>query len=365
MKILLIFTLCLISDGGASKKVTGYSGGGVFIKCKYGAKVTQRPKYFCKGSMSVCSDQIKTGNKTQWVNSGRFSLFDDTNSSEFWVMIRALTVQDTGTYQCGVYITSGNDIKTSVNLNVKEDLSYGKSISKTVHAGEDLTVSCKYPESLKNHPKFVCRRLQTAACSYSTSVKESTKYLKTGKISQYDDRENQIFIVSIRDVTEQDSGEYWCGAEVLWRADYGYKVYFTRIDLTVTGFPASTVITVSVILLMLLTGIIILILTLQNRHKMQAGTTFQNSGNDQGVPCDVHEYEEIKITRRLSASNAEMSTVYVTAQLPTISSDHHAAYVKRGLPTNPCDSAVYSSAQLSTIPSDQNIYSKAQLPTCL
>ncbi|KAK3505751.1 hypothetical protein QTP70_021368, partial [Hemibagrus guttatus] len=33
MKILLFFTLCLISDGGVSKKVTGYSGGGVLIKC--------------------------------------------------------------------------------------------------------------------------------------------------------------------------------------------------------------------------------------------------------------------------------------------------------------------------------------------
>ncbi|XP_047669163.1 polymeric immunoglobulin receptor-like isoform X2 [Tachysurus fulvidraco] len=342
MNILLIFTLCLISDGGASNEVTGYSGGGILIKCKYGAKVTQSPKYFCKGSMSVCSDQIKTGNKNQWVNSGRYSLFDDTKSSAFWVMIRKLTVLDTGMYQCGVNVTTGNDIKTSVELKIKEDLSYKRSISKTVHAGGNLTVSCKYPKSLKSHPKFVCRRLQTAACSYNTSVKESTKYVKTGKISPYDDREKQIFSVSIRDVTEQDSGEYWCGAEVPCRSDQGYKVYFTRIDLTVTGFPASTVIAVSVILLLLLIGIIILILTLKNRHKMQAGT-FQNSGNDQGVPLDVHEYEEIKITRRLSASNAEMSTVYVTAQLPTISADRHAAYTE--LPTKPCDSAVYSFAQ--------------------
>ncbi|XP_026999252.2 uncharacterized protein LOC125138379 isoform X1 [Tachysurus fulvidraco] len=376
MNILLIFTLCLISDGGASNEVTGYSGGGILIKCKYGAKVTQSPKYFCKGSMSVCSDQIKTGNKNQWVNSGRYSLFDDTKSSAFWVMIRKLTVLDTGMYQCGVNVTTGNDIKTSVELKIKEDLSYKRSISKTVHAGGNLTVSCKYPKSLKSHPKFVCRRLQTAACSYNTSVKESTKYVKTGKISPYDDREKQIFSVSIRDVTEQDSGEYWCGAEVPCRSDQGYKVYFTRIDLTVTGFPASTVIAVSVILLLLLIGIIILILTLKNRHKMQETWlhkgvqqisytllrhillakehsdfwdkrpptgTFQNSGNDQGVPLDVHEYEEIKITRRLSASNAEMSTVYVTAQLPTISADRHAAYTE--LPTKPCDSAVYSFAQ--------------------
>ncbi|XP_047669170.1 polymeric immunoglobulin receptor-like isoform X6 [Tachysurus fulvidraco] len=304
MKILLIFTLCLISDGGASNEVTGYSGGGILIKCKYDAKVTQRPKYFCKDSISVCSDQIKTGDKNQWVNSGRFSLFDDTNSSEFWVMIRELTVQDTGMYYCGVDITSGTDIKALVNLNVKEDLSYGKSISKIVHAGEDLAVSCKYPESLRSHPKFVCRRLQTAACFYNTSVKESTKYAKTGKIFLYDDREKQIFSVSIRDVNEQDSGEYWCGAEVPWRSDQGYKVYFTRIDLTVIGFPASTVITVSVILLLLLIGIIIL--TLQNRHKMQAAGAAsvgrhsdQDSGNKKRVCLALCDYEEMKYAESL------------------------------------------------------------------
>ncbi|XP_058259611.1 CMRF35-like molecule 2 [Hemibagrus wyckioides] len=257
MKILLIFTLCLISDGRASKQVTGSSGGGVLIKCKYGTKVRESPKYFCKGPKRDCSEQIKTAVKNEWVNSGRFSLFDNTTSAEFWVMIRALTVQDTGTYHCGVYISNRNDIHTSVELKVNE------------------------------------------------------------------------------------------------------------------GFPASTVITVSVILLLLLIGIIILILTLQNRCKMRAGTdiiglrSVQNSGNDQGVPLDVHEYEEIKDTTCLSASNTKIFTVYATAQLPTIPSVHHTAYAKMELPTNPSDSAVYSTAQRPTIPSDQNIYYKAQLPTNL
>ncbi|MCJ8729219.1 hypothetical protein PDJAM_G00103610 [Pangasius djambal] len=81
MKILLIFTLCLISDGGASKEVTGYSGGGVLIKCKYDAEFTQNQKYFCKGSSPGCNDPIKMGAKNKWVNPGRFSLFDDTKIS--------------------------------------------------------------------------------------------------------------------------------------------------------------------------------------------------------------------------------------------------------------------------------------------
>ncbi|XP_058258051.1 polymeric immunoglobulin receptor-like isoform X2 [Hemibagrus wyckioides] len=367
MKILLIFTLCLISDGGASKEVTGYSGGGVLIKCKYDTEYRQNTKYFCKGSWPGCSDQIKTEVKNQWVNSGRFSLYDDTKSAEFWVMIRELTVQDTGTYQCGVDIKSWTDIYTTVELNVKEDLSNEKSINMTVHVGGDLTVSCKYPESLRSNPKFLCKQNQNGACSYK---EESKKNVTMGKFSLYDDRAIQTFSVIIRDVTEQDSGEYWCGAEAAWTSDHGYKVYFTRINLTVTGFPASTVITVSVILLLFLIGIIILIVIVQKKHKMQGGASsigrrsVHESQNDQVVPLDACEYEEIKYTRRLSASDAGTFTVYSTAELPTIPSDHHTVYANSDLPTRPCGplQTVYGNVALHTRDSCESNYSTPQLP---
>ncbi|XP_058258695.1 polymeric immunoglobulin receptor-like isoform X2 [Hemibagrus wyckioides] len=509
MKILLIFTLCLISDGGASNEVTGYSGGGVLIKCKYDTENKDNQKYFCKGSWPVCSDQIKTEGKNQWVNSGRFSLFDDTKSAELWVMMRDLTIQDSGTYQCvvdksmwkdiytpvelkvkkgslvsrpayaggginikcryedeykdkpksfckigtnqlclnrvttkrnsklprddrfsihnnrsagyfsvfirelitedtgsygcGVVVSDKLEIYTVVKLNVREDLSYEKSIRKTVHAGGDLTVHFKYPESLRSNPKFLCKRNQNAACSHKASVTGSRKNVTMGKFSLYDDRAKQTFSVSIRDVTEQDSGEYWCGAEAAWTSDHGYRVYFTRINLTVTdphvpvsptkpsqlssssspsssssspillftGFPASTVITVSVILLLLLIGIIILLVALQKRQTLLGSAStpgrrsVKDTGNNQGVPLDACEYEEIKDTRRLSASDAGTFTVHSTAELPTIPSDHHTVYANSDLPTSPCDSALYLTAQLPTIPSDQDIYSNAQLPTRL
>ncbi|KAK3575412.1 hypothetical protein QTP86_026248, partial [Hemibagrus guttatus] len=222
------------SDGGASKEVTGYSGGGVLIKCEYDTEYTENIKYFCKGSWPDCSYKIKTEAKNKWENSGNFAMFDDTRSEEFWVMIRELTVQDSGTYQCGVDLPSVMDIYTPVELNVEKDPSFEKSIGKTVTVGEDLTVSCKYPEFLAHAPKFLCKRPKLAACLYKTTVSESKRYVKDGKVTLYDDRERQIFTVSFRNVIEQDSEEYWCGAEVNWKANHGYKVYFTRIDLEVT-----------------------------------------------------------------------------------------------------------------------------------
>lgn len=83
---------------------------------------------------------------------------------------------------------------------------------------------------------FLCNtRQERTACYYKEPVKESRKDVHMGKWSLYDDRAKQIFIVSIRNVTEQDSGEYWCGGERAWESDDGYKTYFTQINLTVTG----------------------------------------------------------------------------------------------------------------------------------
>ncbi|KAL6482271.1 hypothetical protein MHYP_G00103510 [Metynnis hypsauchen] len=234
MKILLIFTLFLISAGGGeSERVTGYSGGGVLIKCRYETRYTSNPKYLCKGSW-FCGDQIRTGDKNEWINRGRFSLFDDTRSAQIWGEIMELTVEDSGTYYCGVNKDWAIDAYKPVELKVEEDLSYGKSISVTGHIGGSVNINCKYPQSHKNDPKFLCRRVGSADCSYETSVNESRRWINEGKLHLHDDGK-QIFTVIINSLTEGDSGEYWCGAESDRTSDHGYKVYTTQINLTVTG----------------------------------------------------------------------------------------------------------------------------------
>uniref|UniRef100_A0A3B1JJL6 Immunoglobulin V-set domain-containing protein n=1 Tax=Astyanax mexicanus TaxID=7994 RepID=A0A3B1JJL6_ASTMX len=103
----------------SSSEVSGYSGGGVLIKCKYDKDHTSNPKYFCKDSIG-CTKQISTEVKNEWVNKGRFSLIDKPSSAEFWVMIRELTVNDSGTYQCGVDIEWGIDNRAEMELKIHE-----------------------------------------------------------------------------------------------------------------------------------------------------------------------------------------------------------------------------------------------------
>lgn len=115
------------------------------------------------------------------------------------------------------------------------DLSNVRIISKTVLVGGAVNISWTYPKSHRSEPKFFCRMLHTGVCAYKSSVKEASKTVKEGKISQHDDRVNHVFSVSMRPVSREDSGEYWCGAEAGGQSEHGYKVYITRIDVTVTG----------------------------------------------------------------------------------------------------------------------------------
>ncbi|KAL6482270.1 hypothetical protein MHYP_G00103500 [Metynnis hypsauchen] len=354
MKILLIFTLLLISGGGESKGVTGYSGGGVLIKCRYERRYISNKKYFCKGPWLNCADQIKTEVKNEWINGGRFSLFDDTRASQFWVLIRELTVEDSGTYQCGVDKILDIDFITPVQLNVQKDQDYEKSISVTGHVGGGVNISCKYPQSHKKDPKFLCRMMGSADCNNKTSLNESRRWINEGNLHLHDDGK-QIFTVSFNSLTEGDSGEYWCGAESDWTSDHGYKVYITQINLRVTVPVYSVITVVLVILALLLIGLLFIMLFLRKRSKTQASTQshpLRGASNDHRVSIAV--YEEIQDIRCLPASDAGVSTVYSTARLPTNPSEPSQTVDDNDQSLSSCDfpNPAYSTLHLPSNSSD-------------
>ncbi|XP_066517438.1 CMRF35-like molecule 8 isoform X2 [Hoplias malabaricus] len=367
MKILLVFSLYLISAAGGSRRVTGFSGGGVLIKCRYEKQYTSNTKSFCRSSVPNCAVHIKTEGKTEWVNSGRFSLVDNTSAAFFSVMITNLTVEDSGEYQCVVHISRSVLNAKAVELNVEEDQDGGTRTSECYHVGGGLNISCKYPKPISGYPKFFCR-VFSGGCVYKTLVTESRKWINQGNHSLYVDISKNIFTVRIDSLTQADSGEYWCGAESDWKSDNGYKLYITHIRLTVTesgvssvtsttamessaskttpasssatcqrdishitnsqhsetttifpATPSSTVISiVSVILVLLLTAILLFIIAIRKRKTTQASSTIQSdksSTNHQMVPLAEVEYEEIKDPTLLPHNDSD--TVYFTAELPS------------------------------------------------
>ncbi|KAI5612098.1 polymeric immunoglobulin receptor-like isoform X1, partial [Silurus asotus] len=112
MKILLIFTLCLVSGPVNCTDVIGYSGGSIIIISNINW-YTHDSKYICKLKENDCSDIIRADTKRSKVQDGRFMLYSNTGK-HFLVLIRKLKPQDAGTYRFGL----GNQDNSTVNLKV-------------------------------------------------------------------------------------------------------------------------------------------------------------------------------------------------------------------------------------------------------
>ncbi|XP_016304268.1 uncharacterized protein LOC107659750 [Sinocyclocheilus anshuiensis] len=364
MKIIWTFTLLMIPGVVSSISVTGYSGGGVSITCRYDRGYTENAKYFYRGQWSECTDKIKTEEKNKWVHSERFSLYDNTRAAVFNVSIRDLSGQDSGTYYCGTDIYAKVDSYTEVNLKVLTAACCEKSISLSAAAGGSVNISCKYPQSHSADVKFVCRRSESDLCAEETSVKKSRRWSAEGQMQLYDDREQQLLTGTISHVTQQHSAEYWCGVQ----SDQGHKSFITRVLLSVTDtdvpkmtssllpssstppppssssssvFKTSTsnftsespnmlkgssliIPLVLVLLVLIIVGPFLLFLYKKHHSRDSDSSSQTGAGKHEVVrPVTVShtgcDYEEIKYTHNQlpkTPSNSS-NTVYATAQLPT------------------------------------------------
>ncbi|XP_042573151.1 polymeric immunoglobulin receptor-like isoform X2 [Cyprinus carpio] len=203
MKIIWTFTLLMIPGVLSSISVTGYSGGGVSITCRYDRRYRDNKKYFCEGEWSSCSYLIKTNKKNKWVDSGRFSLYDDTRAAVFTVTIRDLSEQDSGTYRCAVD-KSGIDFYTEVNLNVVA----GQQIrTMTGYSEGNIIMNFKYEMQQKNLLIDVCNT-EALQCFTLINTDRAAEWTHDGRFSVHDDRSKGFLHVFIRDLNVKDSGEY-------------------------------------------------------------------------------------------------------------------------------------------------------------
>uniref|UniRef100_A0A9J8AJR8 Ig-like domain-containing protein n=1 Tax=Cyprinus carpio carpio TaxID=630221 RepID=A0A9J8AJR8_CYPCA len=207
MKIIWTFTLLMIPGVVSSIRVRGYSGGGVNITCRYNRKYTDNAKYFCRGQWkTTCSDLIRTDmkNENKWVDSGRFSLFDDTRAALFTVTFRDLSEQDSGMYWCGADISWGKESYTEVNLKVVT----GEQISAvTGYSAGNIIINYKYEMLEENSLIEICEagRYQ---CFTRIKTDRAAEWTHVGRFSVHDDRSARLLRVFIRELNENNSGEY-------------------------------------------------------------------------------------------------------------------------------------------------------------
>ncbi|XP_035269142.1 uncharacterized protein LOC118225171 isoform X1 [Anguilla anguilla] len=199
---LSIIFLSLWSGAGAVStvnKVAVQRGRSVTIPCHYDRKYVNNVKYWCWGSMwSSCYTLVRTDSPKA---NGETSVTDDPTHHVFAVTMTKLKTEDSGYYWCYVEIDWGYDEGTYLYLDASAGtpgLWVGQQ-EMTGMEGGHASVQCHYnePSSMKKW----CRA--EGSCVEVNSAKSGRSEIK-------DDRSENVFIVTMRELNREDTGWYWC-----------------------------------------------------------------------------------------------------------------------------------------------------------
>lgn len=79
----------------------------------------------------------------------------------------------------------------------------------SVKAGHSVSIPCFYGLEYKNHVKYLCKGFKWLSCTYEIK----TNQLNSAKYSISDDKNQGVFTVTIKDVTNEDT-YFWCIVEI-------------------------------------------------------------------------------------------------------------------------------------------------------
>ncbi|XP_036419531.1 polymeric immunoglobulin receptor-like [Colossoma macropomum] len=224
-------------------------------------------KYFCKlNQRKECTDQILSKTQNPETHNGRFFLLDETQPGMFSVLNKNVSQQDGGIYRCGVQDKAAQ--LTDVTLKVKQDPCCGKTLTQETDPRETVTFTCKYPQESKYLSKYLYK---VNDHSYHVVIFALGLSAQNGRFSLFDHPQENLFNVSISDVTEEDGGVYLCGVQGQKDGDLNpYYSLFNEIQLHVAGLRTSTgssvIITVCVCVALLLIGGLLLIYKLRRNR---------------------------------------------------------------------------------------------------
>ncbi|KAK2909464.1 hypothetical protein Q8A67_005301 [Cirrhinus molitorella] len=207
---LLVFNLLLLMSVVACemKEVltfTAHERGKVEIQCPYDSIYEEHRKYLCRGECPRVykNKVVESGSAAQ---DERFSLMDNKIAHIFTVTITDLRTEDRGKYWCGIETGSGKlDDFTQIHLEIKH-MTRVSGVK-----GKHVSIPCQYDSELKNDVKFICKGSDLSLCEKS-AIKVSSENNSNGRFSLSDNASARVFTVTITNLTEEDSGIYWCGA---------------------------------------------------------------------------------------------------------------------------------------------------------
>ncbi|XP_078513314.1 uncharacterized protein LOC144772699 [Lissotriton helveticus] len=88
--------------------------------------------------------------------------------------------------------------------------------------GGSLTVHCRYSGHLKGHSRYWCKGYYRNFCTILVQTTGSEGNAGTERLSITDDHSTHTFMVTMRALTKNDAGDYWCGTERSDRDEMSY-----------------------------------------------------------------------------------------------------------------------------------------------
>ncbi|XP_064189849.1 uncharacterized protein LOC135253926 isoform X2 [Anguilla rostrata] len=210
--------------GGTVSKVAVQRGRSVTIPCHYDKKYEKHVKYWCQGSKwNACHTLVRTDSPKV---EGETSITDDPTHHVFAVTMTKLKTGDSGYYWCCVEINWGGDEGTYLYLSVTAGTPglWVDQQEMTGVEGGHVSVQChtNYPSSMKNW----CRA--EGSCVEVNSAKSGRSEIK-------DNRSENVFIVTMRELNREDTGWYWCAA-----GELQIPVHITVTQKTTTTTVTTT-----------------------------------------------------------------------------------------------------------------------------
>ncbi|XP_076118380.1 uncharacterized protein LOC143099195 [Alosa pseudoharengus] len=222
---LIIITVCCVTCEEIT--VTGHDGGNVVINCPYQKGSESSAKYLRKGEFKGGVDVIRSSGHLPWTQSGRLSLQDRKDTNVFTVTMRNLTPKDAGIYVCGV-LTFGTHYITRVKLTVLLSCVSCEEITVRGNEGGDAVINCPSQKGYESNKKYLLKG-EFKDGVYVIRSDGQAEWTHSGRVSLQDKKNENIFTVTIHDLTLEDAGTYGCGVDI-----QGAHV-FTRVNLTVVS----------------------------------------------------------------------------------------------------------------------------------
>ncbi|KAI5095518.1 polymeric immunoglobulin receptor-like [Silurus meridionalis] len=223
MKILLIFTFCLVSGAfcGVPKILNAYLGQNITITCKYPGEYESNNKYIDSvDDNNLIKNILNTNTNSQ---NGRFSITDDKSAKVLSMNISNVTETDEVFYLLGVWNGDGAvryyTYFAEIQLHIKGPVTCSDVIG---YSGGSVIIFSNINWNTHDS-KYICK-VEENDCSDIIRADTKRSKVQDGRFMLYSNSDN-LFLVLIRKLKPQDAGTYRFGLGNQNNSTVNLKVY--------------------------------------------------------------------------------------------------------------------------------------------